>query len=872
MRLMKDYILLLLLYLECTSTLIAQQSALVFLENDQLTYVHFPVEGQTDSLHVIPNFSHAGYLGGGIAIPEDIPVKVTIDPAPGDDTQRIQAAIDQVSAMSPDHNGFRGIVLLTKGYYSISRTLNMNTSGVILRGEGQHKKGTVIHTNLRTKHTAIQIAGHDGMVVDVNTTQKITSSYVSIGAYRFLVKDASEFVIGDTIAVTRTPNQTWIEELGMDEETMCANDPGGCDGWTPSSYTINHQRIITNIVNDTITINIPIVDVMEEHYGGGQVAKASAPGRISYLGVENLRVESLYTTNNDEAHGWTAVDISNAQNCWVKKVTAEYFGFSTVCISNAHFNTIEDCAFINPKSEVSGGRRYSFVVQGGTGNLFQRCYAREGRHDFATGSRVNGPNVFLDGLGEEGLNDIGPHHRWSTGLLFDNIVGNQIRVQNRGSSGSGHGWAGAQTMFWNVETTEKDIKVESPKGSINWGIGCIGPVQEGAGYWDSWGTHVLPRSLYLQQLKDRLGEEAVNEIAISQQLNGEITDMLKNWQGIGSIYNGGTIGQSPAVAFVNPNGAINVDYWEGTDIEINASDEDGSISEVTLLINGEPIQTLTDSPYLFENVKPKFENLPEGANNCYAFVTDNDGNTEVARLIVYGKKKESIELSQYEELALCGAYASNHQEGREAYFAIDNLENHESRWSSEENGAVLVVEACDARYVDAIGIMWYEGDSRQAIFDLEVSLDSVNWRNIYSGNSSGNNAYQEPYIVEDSIKYMRYTGFGNTVNRWNSIIEARFYKAVPAGIDTTSNILHIEEMNNELLIYPNPAHGEISISNPFDKIAGLKVMDLSGKTHLLQSSASKEFILESSQFSPGIYLIQVQSNGKLAQGKLVITK
>src|SRR5947209_19245809 len=46
----------------------------------------------------IPDFSHCGYGGGGVAIP-DAPVRVVVPPAEGDATARIQAAIDYVSGL-----------------------------------------------------------------------------------------------------------------------------------------------------------------------------------------------------------------------------------------------------------------------------------------------------------------------------------------------------------------------------------------------------------------------------------------------------------------------------------------------------------------------------------------------------------------------------------------------------------------------------------------------------------------------------------------------------------------------------------------------------------------------------------------------------
>src|SRR5690606_31471295 len=67
--------------------------------------------GEKEAENVIPDFSYAGYMGGGVAIP-DVPVKKTLSPGKGDQTKRIQDAINEVSKLPLDENGFRGRVLL----------------------------------------------------------------------------------------------------------------------------------------------------------------------------------------------------------------------------------------------------------------------------------------------------------------------------------------------------------------------------------------------------------------------------------------------------------------------------------------------------------------------------------------------------------------------------------------------------------------------------------------------------------------------------------------------------------------------------------------------------------------------------------------
>jgi len=485
----------------------------------------------------------------------------------GDDARRIQAAIDLVEALEPDQNGFRGVVLLKSGHYSLDNVLVIRESGVVLRVEGQGLNGTVLHSNLRLEHNVISILGYGGISQDPQSEQVITTDYVAVGSYSFEVEDASEFTVGEKIVVTRTPNQVWIDELGMDQETLCEGK-SGCVGWKPSDYAIDHERVITAISGNMLSIDIPIVDVIEKGYGGGAISKIQSSRRISHCGVENLRVQSFYDSNTDESHAWTAVRLKYSENCWVKQLTGQYLAYSTVNIEDANFTSVQECAYVDPKSQVTGGRRYSFAIQKGLGNLFQRCYTKNGRHDFVTGSKVTGPNVFLDGLAESVRSDIGPHHRWATGTLFDNLKGGSMRVWNRGNAGTGHGWSGAQTMFWNITSYTGEFRVDRPYGATNWGIGCIGTQQTGEGYWESWNTHVTPRSLYLQQLVDRLGEAGVENIAIPEQQSANIYDLLAKRGGNGDFSDGGFIGEDQTVSFMNQTRRIDASTWEERNVPL----------------------------------------------------------------------------------------------------------------------------------------------------------------------------------------------------------------------------------------------------------------------------------------------------------------
>ena len=83
----------------------------------------------------IMDFSHAGYMGGGVALPDVRSRAVSSPPAARMTPPLIQAAIDEVAAM-PLKDGFRGAVLLAPGTFTCSATITIPASGVVLRGSG----------------------------------------------------------------------------------------------------------------------------------------------------------------------------------------------------------------------------------------------------------------------------------------------------------------------------------------------------------------------------------------------------------------------------------------------------------------------------------------------------------------------------------------------------------------------------------------------------------------------------------------------------------------------------------------------------------------------------------------------------------------
>jgi hypothetical protein len=457
----------------------------------------------------IPDFSNIGYKGG-VRLP-DVPTVATLAPSSsGDDTARIQAALDSLGQRAPDTNGFRGALLLKRGTYRIAGTVRITASGAVLRGEGQGMDGTVLLATGKGQRSLIVVGGRGTLKQATETRQNITDEYVPAGARIFSVENAAGYRVGDTVIVNRASTAEWIHTLGMDRIPMAAD--GGTVQWKPGSKDLPFDRVITRIEGNRITVDAPLGNSIERDFGPGTLTRYTFPERTTNVGVENLRGDSEYTSPTDEDHGWKFIEITATQDAWVRHVTAIHYGYSCVSVERAARSvTVEDCTCLDPVSQITGGRRYSFNLVGQL-VLFQRCKARKGRHDFVLSSSVPGPNAFVDCIAEDAYADSGPHHRWSVACLFDNVLvtaakgrnsGIGINIRNRGNSGTGHGWTGAYQVVWNCEAPEMNIA--NPPTARNWVIGSKTPNRKGNGEWESFGTPVEPKSLYRAQLAERIG-------------------------------------------------------------------------------------------------------------------------------------------------------------------------------------------------------------------------------------------------------------------------------------------------------------------------------------------------------------------------------
>ena len=503
------------------------QSELVYYNDQNKLEYNRDAEG-----NCIPDFSYAGYKNQGIDLPT-LEVVKTISPIDGDNTQHIQNAIDEVAKMPLDENGFRGAILLNAGNYPVYGSINLNESGIVLRGEGDGedpKQNTIITGMGNTPvHRSVLIAGGGECTEwdDVNYTVRasITSDYVLLGSKTFEVDNASKFKVGDNVILFHPCTRKWLEAVDYGGVANATHNT-----WYEGQINIKYNRYIKAIEGNKITIDVPIYYQFNREIAQCYMWKYGTSRIKKNIGLENLRVDIETKGEEDMDHARNAVDMVQIEDAWIKNCTAQHFILSGFIFQTASRITVVDCQSINPSGLVRGGLRYNFNCYLASQQiLFYRCFANNGRHNYVSNgeSTVSGIAV-VDCDASQGYTASEAHRKWSQGMLFDNLNVVKTRKENEGGSrimgfynrglwADGHGWAAVHSVLWNCDAKTRAIVVQKPPTGQNYAIGCKGIVtgkkpnsafEAPEGYIEGTNKEGLyPRSLFKAQYKERTGKE-----------------------------------------------------------------------------------------------------------------------------------------------------------------------------------------------------------------------------------------------------------------------------------------------------------------------------------------------------------------------------
>jgi len=498
----------------------------------QSQWVHFGlgrklVYATTPKGDRIPDFSSAGYLGGGIALPR-VATRVKVSPTgTADDTQAIQAALDQVAKLAPGAQSIRGAVQLAPGTFHLKGTLHLNTSGVVLRGAGSAGPDATVLEMTGDPHLAMEIKG-DFQRRGLGPGTTLKDAYVPAGATIIHVANATGIHPGDTVEIVKPVTPRWVHFMGMDQLVR----DGAPEKWVQNDIRV--LREVASVTGDAVVLEVPLTDSFDSHfYNADQptVTRVAIAGQIAETGVEHLRI--VAPNRRIDYHRdarFDGIEMDNIIDSWLQGLVFVDITNSVIIGHNAERLTVVHVDVQQDDTVTSHAQPFDFSVAGSQ-ILLDRCSGKGDRVTYVgTQSRSEGPVVVLHCRFTGGGHMEG-HQRWSTGLLIDSceVAGGNINLRNRGIMGSGHGWAIGWSVLWNDEAGS--FLVQNPPGVMNWAIGDKG-LQAGAampgssddsplprGVIESVDQHVEPNSLYLAQLRERKGAAAVKAIGYRVELN-----------------------------------------------------------------------------------------------------------------------------------------------------------------------------------------------------------------------------------------------------------------------------------------------------------------------------------------------------------------
>jgi hypothetical protein len=222
---------------------------------------------------------------------------------------------------------------------------------------------------------------------------------------------------------------------------------------------------------------------------------------------------------------YTVLQLNDVIDAWVQNIVVQDTQNSIVVGDQAKRVTLQNVSIAHTIPHTGDGMA-DFSISG-TQTLVDRCSSNgSGSWPVVTQGQETGPIAVVHFTSDQ-PSGISPHQRWATGLLADvsqfpnSPKGTPgVAFWDRGIHGSGQGWTVGWGVAWNVSTPF--VLVQQPPGSENWCIGCTGAVVVLApagsattppnGAFESSGVPVSPPSLYLAQLCDRLGAQAVMNI------------------------------------------------------------------------------------------------------------------------------------------------------------------------------------------------------------------------------------------------------------------------------------------------------------------------------------------------------------------------
>lgn len=230
-----------------------------------------------DARDKLPDFSYAGYHSSNDPLPPaNRPPTLTLY-STNDQTDRsleLQLALDVC---------FGGVILLSSGPYTLAspETIRFSTPCTL---RGSPEGDTIIYMDNTNRVLFSMGPAVDGLIAYPETNTRTMDSYVGVGSSSLEVQDVSGLYLGKTVFVQRRSSAKWLSVMGMDQ--LVRN--GVNQTWIGKGRYMQQPRTITSIEGNTITLDYPLTDAVNNEYDDGRIVGYTAPLELTEVGIEDI--------------------------------------------------------------------------------------------------------------------------------------------------------------------------------------------------------------------------------------------------------------------------------------------------------------------------------------------------------------------------------------------------------------------------------------------------------------------------------------------------------------------------------------------------------------------------------------------------------
>ena len=303
---------------------------------------------------------------------------------------------------------------------------------------------------------------------------------------------------------------------------------------------------------------------------------------------------------------------------------------------------------------------------------------------------------------------------------------------------------------------------------------------------------------------------------------------------------GGETNQSPVIAISNPSDGASFATGSTLSITADASDSDGSVSQVEFFVNGNSIGVDSTTPYSLD------WQVAEGSSEITAMATDNENSSTTSAIVTVTGESTGSATSLFVQSIVTGTADA----GKGAKYGTATVTIHNNLGQPVQGATVIGT---------------FYGSFTSQVSAVTGSNGTATLQSISSAKGS--------VIVDLCVDNVEFSGLAYDSNANVITCTGSAQKS-----STQKSNLKIDEPQEDkesidLLLTPNPTHSLVQFSlEGLENASNISIYDMNGKLMLRKNIKNNSGEFDISDYPSGIYIVRVQDEANQIKTMKLVKK